>query len=350
MAPSSPAGPVEQHSSVLPVPDEIVLEIAQHLSQKELSALSQASRRLRGLAQQAGLYVRKTVVWNDGTGFRDASLETLEQMIGYATRVNPNINLAIDAIFQVDTPGDETASAFAQAVGVIFNLVQRALPYLASLQLTLPWSLPDDVYTPLCTHPAPRLRSLVIHQWLAPSVPIPQNLFTGEAPVLSRLSLALNDIDPASIWQPVPAFRDVTQLSFAPHGTNHHVRLSQLFPRLKDVKISPLIPPTSTSHKIDISGLTLHSLTLNRAPDLLTDARALKDIPVVALARALGLRGVRPALVLAGFAFDPQPDARALSRAFYAVDVVDRARDVLPPSSFSAAFDPFSNPWDSIRY
>ncbi|EJD50316.1 hypothetical protein AURDEDRAFT_182644, partial [Auricularia subglabra TFB-10046 SS5] len=71
---------------------------------------------------------------------------------------------------------------------------------------------------------------------------------------------------------------------------------------------------------------------------------------VVALARALGLRGVRPALVLAGCAFDPQPDARALSRAFYAIDVVDRARDVLPPSSFSAAFDPFSNPWDSIRY
>ncbi|EJD50317.1 hypothetical protein AURDEDRAFT_160849, partial [Auricularia subglabra TFB-10046 SS5] len=281
MALSSATGSIVQNSSILPVPDEIVLEIAQHLSQKDLNVVSQASRRLRGLAQQAGLYVRKTVVWNDEKGFRDASLETLEQMIDQATRVNPEINLAIDAIFQVDTPGDETASAFAQAVGVIFNLVQRALPYLASLQLTLPWSLPDDIYSPLCTHSAPRLRSLVIHQWLVPSVPIPQNLFAGEAPLLSRLSLALNDIDPASIWHPVAAFRDVTQLSFAPQGTNHYVRLSQLFPRLKDLKISPLIPPTPTAHKIDISGLALHSLALNGGTDLLTDARALKDIPVV---------------------------------------------------------------------
>ncbi|EJD50299.1 hypothetical protein AURDEDRAFT_160834 [Auricularia subglabra TFB-10046 SS5] len=255
------------------------------MGQSSIERIPEEMRHLaafRPLAQLAGLYVKRTVIWNDIKGF-DASLATLNDLIDHATSDNPEINLAIDAIFEVHEPSSTTPSVVAQALGVVFDAVQRAMSYLVSLKLLLPDPMADDAYSPLCTHPAPKLRSLDIHwrQCFERSAPIPQNLFAGEAPLLRRLSLSLIDTGPTSIWHPVKVFRGVTQLSFSTHGTGHEIPLSHLFPCVTDLKVSPVL--WLSSPKIDISGLKLHWLKLNGGPELLADpdSRALIDIPIV---------------------------------------------------------------------
>ncbi|EJD50300.1 hypothetical protein AURDEDRAFT_160835 [Auricularia subglabra TFB-10046 SS5] len=279
MAFISPEGALMGQSAIERIPEEMVLEIAQYLSQKDLRALGETSRRFRLLAQRAGHYVARTVIWNDKRGY-GAYLATLNKVIDHATRHNPEINLAIDTVFEIHTSGDKPRLAFAQALGVVFNAVQRALPYLVSLTLTLPTTMEEGAYHPLCTHPAPKLRCFGIQQWLGVAARIPQNLFAGDAPQLRKVSLSLIDAGPTSIWHPVKVFRNVTRLSFSTHGTNHTIPVMHIFPRVKDLGISQVMG-CLTSPKIDIAGLKLHWLKLNGSLALLTDSDALDDIPVV---------------------------------------------------------------------
>lgn len=261
-----------------PFPPELILKIMQYLPQKDLRNASLVSREFYGLALAAGLCIPLTVKWHPSLktdGF-DGSLSKLDSVVDYAKTARPALNIAIRAVFMEYEP-----ARIASAAARFFASVDLALPYLVRLDMQFPQYTPDSVYTHLCAHPAPKLKSLAIEHRPDRAASVPRDLFKCAAPNLRALHLKLASTESLRAWATLPVFQRITRLQLSARETPRPLVLARLFPHLRALYLGTLQLFPSPGRTIDLAGLQLEYIALAHGTDNLIDPSALDAIPVV---------------------------------------------------------------------
>ncbi|EJD43165.1 hypothetical protein AURDEDRAFT_167849 [Auricularia subglabra TFB-10046 SS5] len=249
--PRDPASTQTAKPGVLRLPPELLTAAVGHLSQDDLRSASAVSWAFYSAAHRAGLVLHRSV-----RSYNAKTLATFVDIVRHAETHSLLFRLGLTLVVA-------DCDAFLSSMHEIPRTVKGALPLLVHLDVTFPGHLAACVYGALDA-PAPRLRSLSITQSgvgaLTP-VPIPANLFAGEAQHLQTLVLNIPALRPE--WERVPAWERVRSLSLRLRLPGQALAVARFFPHILDVDITVSVGRRNLAHCVDLSGLTLRKLTID---------------------------------------------------------------------------------------
>ncbi|EJD47075.1 hypothetical protein AURDEDRAFT_163685 [Auricularia subglabra TFB-10046 SS5] len=246
-----PASTQTAKAGVLRLPAELLTAAVGHLSQDDLRNASAVSWAFYSAAHWAGLVLHRTV-----RSYNPKTLATFVDIVRHAETHSLPFRLGLTLVVA-------DRHAFLSSMHEIPRAVKDALPLLVHLDVTFPGHLAAFVYGALDA-PAPRLRSLSITQSgvgaLTP-VPIPANLFAGDAERLQTLVLDIPALLPE--WERVPAWERVRSLVLRLRHPGQSMAVARSFPHLLDADITVSGGRRNLPHCVDLSGLTLQTITID---------------------------------------------------------------------------------------
>ncbi|EJD39244.1 hypothetical protein AURDEDRAFT_171632 [Auricularia subglabra TFB-10046 SS5] len=249
-------------SSGIPrLPPELVTAALKYLPPNELRLASTVSTEFYHAAHAAGLTLRRTIVAE--RAFRPPGLARFVEITRYAATCPLLFRLGLSVIV---ARNQEDRNEFVPSMIDISHALQNAMPFLVDLDVLFPAHFADIVYAGL-GEAAPRLRTLSLTQHGnngALPVPIPATLFAGNAPCLQVVTLHVPALPPS--WAPVPAWNRVHTLKVFLQYPVQCLSIARFFPALKDFHLHCMawvgeFHPLA-AHRVDMSGLSLRSLTI----------------------------------------------------------------------------------------
>ncbi|EJD47140.1 hypothetical protein AURDEDRAFT_123599 [Auricularia subglabra TFB-10046 SS5] len=252
-----------RRSPIHGMPVELVTQTLENLSQSDLRAASRVSRQFYRLAQDAGLYIHRTILVTTKKDHK-ARLKTFETLLEHALKNNDLCDRPGVALRLVFEPQLRERSPRVPGFSKVLKAVAQSLPLLVRLEVYVPSALCAALFDAL-RKPAPRLRHLALGQsaFLDPrEVAIPADLFEGNAHRLSNVCLVLPTWPAA--WEPVDVFQGVTCAQLVFDGVRRPVAISHIFPRLccLSVAFKNKTPGLDWRPEVDLSGLRLTKFAL----------------------------------------------------------------------------------------
>ncbi|EJD47145.1 hypothetical protein AURDEDRAFT_163753 [Auricularia subglabra TFB-10046 SS5] len=252
-----------RRSPIHGMPVELVTQTLENLSQSDLRAASRVSRQFYRLAQDAGLYIHRTILVTTKKDHK-ARLKTFNELLEHALKKNnlrDRPGIALRLVFE---PRFKDRSPRVPGFSKVLKAVARSLPLLVRLEVYVPSALCAALFDAL-RKPAPRLRHLALGQsaFLDPrEVPIPADLFEGNAHRLRNVCLVLPTWPAA--WKPVDVFQGVTCAQLVFDGVRRPVAIAHIFPRLGclSVAFEKKTPGLDWRPEVDLSGLSLTKFVL----------------------------------------------------------------------------------------
>ncbi|EJD47136.1 hypothetical protein AURDEDRAFT_123596 [Auricularia subglabra TFB-10046 SS5] len=277
------------------LPFDVLHATLQYLPQPDLRKAASASRAFREAAMHAGLYIHRSVLWDSAFDIQ-AFLDVVE----YAENNNSRISFQLDFEGYIPDSRASKDAAYDYSGHIFQHLaegVARALPYLVFLRLTVPDHYRKDIDGLLC-RPAPHLRTFEIcdfgNQGIYRGdrlVPLPRNIFSGNAPKLRTAALEFVPLPPG----PLAAFSHVTHLRLELEDIFPAIDVPRQFPALDSLYIDyyrdrySAPKPQCVFRGLQLSVLTIDTNAWTVLVPMISETLDLTLVPVIKYFRAGGL-------------------------------------------------------------
>ncbi|EJD47138.1 hypothetical protein AURDEDRAFT_184042 [Auricularia subglabra TFB-10046 SS5] len=276
------------------LPFDVLHAALQLVPQADLRRAAAVSRAYRDAAKHAGLYIHRSVTWNDNLQSVFEQIKTFMEVALYTATNDGRLSFELAFDGYIPESPEEKRMIYESRKSFFATLcagLALSMRFLVFLRLALPDYFRNDMDAVL-RRPAPHLRAFEIHDFgmqgmlrEEPLVPLKSDIFSGEAPKLRSLALSYVPL-PA---EPLAVLSRVTHVHLDFEDVFPEIDLPRHFPALDSLHIEYLREAASApAPGCILRGLQLTTLTIDTMDrtvmlPFISEALDMTSIPVVKL-------------------------------------------------------------------